>query len=354
MRASECRQRGLSLTELMVSVAISVAVLSSLVYVYVGSRAAYRGSESLARLQENGRFALEWISRDLRQAGYLGCNSRSGALAIRSTTPPLLLVGLNGFEQSVEQDMRRFDDRTAGDPLRNPTTINRVAGDVLLFSSLDLTARAYVDGQTDVGAKTIRLRDSTANFRRGDHLVISDCQRAILFTATDVLTNPPRLKHEEAANSPAAIDPPFTDSARSFVARIGGSSASFSGYFIGNNRASRPTLYRFNGSRTEDVAENIEDLDVLYGIDADGDDVVDAYQTADQVTASDFWGRVLSVRISVVAVSPDAVSPPGTPAQVLYFRDTDGDAVADAQSAPGDRRLRQVFSTTIALRNRLP
>jgi len=51
----------------MVSVAISLAVLSALIYVYVGSRGAYRTNEALARVQERGRFALEWISRDLRR-----------------------------------------------------------------------------------------------------------------------------------------------------------------------------------------------------------------------------------------------------------------------------------------------
>ncbi len=102
MIAPTRRQRGLSIVELMVSVAISVAVLSSLVYVYVGSRVAYRTNEALARVQETGRFALEWIARDLRQAGYMGCISRGTQFTIYSNPKPTLLptggVGLFGYE----------------------------------------------------------------------------------------------------------------------------------------------------------------------------------------------------------------------------------------------------------------
>ncbi len=75
------------------------------------------------------------------------------------------------------------------------------------------------------------------------------------------------------------------------------------GYFIGTNRAGRPALYRFDGARAEEVVENVEDLDFLYGVDTTGDGAVDAYLTAAQVTAANQWNRVFSVRVSLIAVS---------------------------------------------------
>jgi hypothetical protein len=61
---------------------------------------------------------------------------------------------------------------------------------------------------------------------------------------------------------------------------------------------------------------------------------------------------VLSVRVSLVVVSAEAALAGGT--RAVFLRDTDGDTVIDGQPARGDRRLRQVFSTTVSLRNRLP
>jgi type IV pilus assembly protein PilW len=152
-----------------------------------------------------------------------------------------------------------------------------------------------------------------------------------------------------ADTSSHRISPAFRAQSRAFVARFGGGP---SGYFIGNNRAGRPALYRFGGTSAEEVVENVEDLDFLFGTDTDGDGAVDAYLTAAEVTAANRWDRVYSVRVSLVAVSTEAVTNSGS--QVIYLRDTDGDTVADAQTTAADRRLRQVFTTTVALRNRLP
>ena len=350
MSARIDRQRGLSITELMVSVAISMAVLSSLVYVYVGSRAAYRTNEALARVQETGRFALEWISRDLREAGYMGCLSRGASITIYSNPKPTTLptgAGVFGHED--------------GAGFTNPTTIARVRGDVVLVSKLEVTSRTYLTEDSDVVNANIKVADNCTGFKPGEFLVVTDCERAAVFTSTSVGnqsncpgTNSTTVVHAGSSNGGAdtsshRISPAFRAQSRAFVARFGGGP---SGYFIGNNRAGRPALYRFGGTSAEEVVENVEDLDFLFGADTNGDGAVDAYLTAAEVTAANQWDRVFSVRVSLVAVSTEAVANSGS--QVIYLRDTDGDTVADAQTSAADRRLRQVFTTTVALRNRLP
>ena len=65
-------QRGLTLIELMISIAIGLVVIGAVTYMYVGSKGAYRGNESVARIQEAGRFALDSITRDIRRTGALG------------------------------------------------------------------------------------------------------------------------------------------------------------------------------------------------------------------------------------------------------------------------------------------
>jgi type IV pilus assembly protein PilW len=124
------------------------------------------------------------------------------------------------------------------------------------------------------------------------------------------------------------------------------------------------------GAAAEEVVENVEDLDFLYGVDTNNDGSVDAHMKADAMTEAQ-WDQVLSVRVSLVVMSSEAlaetrgqaVSAAIAGGQVVYVRDEDGDSVADAQpanvsaarrDANSERSLRQVFTTTVALRNRLP
>src|SRR5690606_21928152 len=64
---------GLSLIELMIALAIGSLLILALVEVFAASRAAYMLATGLARTQENGRFAIDILQRDLRMAGHAGC-----------------------------------------------------------------------------------------------------------------------------------------------------------------------------------------------------------------------------------------------------------------------------------------
>ena len=64
---------GVSLVELMIAIAIGSLLLLGLVQVFSASRAAYQTSEGLGRVQENGRFAIDYLLRDIRMAGHFGC-----------------------------------------------------------------------------------------------------------------------------------------------------------------------------------------------------------------------------------------------------------------------------------------
>jgi type IV pilus assembly protein PilW len=339
------RQRGLTLTELMVGVAISVAVLAALSNVYLGSRSAYRTNEALARVQETGRVALDLIARDLRGTGFAGCLSRGEQVSVYSNPRPAgLPAALRGYE------------RATGFPY--PAGIERLVGDeqsdALRIVAVDSTARAYLDGDSNVAAATITIRDNKAGFEPDDVLVVSDCERSAVFTVTAVQGRPIRLVH--AAERNGGLDTPTHRISPPFKARDGAFVARFDSvaYFIGRPKGSKeapPSLYRAGVARTERVVENVEDLDFLFGVDRDGDGAIDGYLRADQVDAAQ-WDSVLSVRVSLVAVSAEAAT--AGAAQTVYLRDTDGDTVIDGQQAGGDRRLRQVFTTTVSLRNRLP
>lgn len=64
------RQRGLTLVEIMVALVISLFLLAGLLQMFIGTRQSSRVQENLSRVQENGRFVIDFLSRNIRLAGY--------------------------------------------------------------------------------------------------------------------------------------------------------------------------------------------------------------------------------------------------------------------------------------------
>lgn len=62
-------QTGLSLIELMVAMTLGLMITTTLGYILMGSRSTYRTQDASARVQDTGRFALEFIGRQIRMAG---------------------------------------------------------------------------------------------------------------------------------------------------------------------------------------------------------------------------------------------------------------------------------------------
>jgi len=71
------QQHGMTLIELMVALAIGAFLMIGAITVFMQSRTTFRVTESLARLQENARFALEVMEPDVRMAHYWGLTPRT-------------------------------------------------------------------------------------------------------------------------------------------------------------------------------------------------------------------------------------------------------------------------------------
>lgn len=66
------RATGFSLVELMIALTIGSVMIAGAVYVYSQSRSTYTVNDSMARLQEEGRYAMSIIEPDIQLAGYYG------------------------------------------------------------------------------------------------------------------------------------------------------------------------------------------------------------------------------------------------------------------------------------------
>ncbi len=81
-------QQGLSLIELMIALLISSLLILGAVQLFSNTSASDRTNTAIARVQENGRVALEIIGADARRAGYQGCSSAANSLTIGTLVFP--------------------------------------------------------------------------------------------------------------------------------------------------------------------------------------------------------------------------------------------------------------------------
>ncbi|MDD1610693.1 MAG: prepilin-type N-terminal cleavage/methylation domain-containing protein, partial [Methylococcaceae bacterium] len=62
-------QRGFTLIELMIAMLIGVFLMAGILQIFSSAKQAYRLQENLSRLQENGRFAMDYLTKGVRMAG---------------------------------------------------------------------------------------------------------------------------------------------------------------------------------------------------------------------------------------------------------------------------------------------
>ncbi len=69
-RTQRMPQRGFSIAELMVAIAIGMFLITGLVGMYIAGKTSYNTNEAMSRTQENARFSTDILTRYLRLADY--------------------------------------------------------------------------------------------------------------------------------------------------------------------------------------------------------------------------------------------------------------------------------------------
>ncbi len=156
-------QRGLSLVELMIGIALGLVVILAVVYVFAGSRASYRHQESFSGVQEAGRIALEVLGRDIRMAGNPGCGNL-GALDHRS-------AAANPPEARFGNDVALTGDQ-------NTLTVVRGSAESTPLVAAPAANQIQVTNLAALGAVAV-----------GDRLLLSDCEFSEVLTVNAVLGN---------------------------------------------------------------------------------------------------------------------------------------------------------------------
>ncbi|MEM7251172.1 MAG: PilW family protein [Pseudomonadota bacterium] len=82
--SSARHQRGVTLTELMVALVIGLILIGGALVVFLESRETAQVNQTVARLQENASFAAEEIARSVELSGYWGQNNSTSRITDRT------------------------------------------------------------------------------------------------------------------------------------------------------------------------------------------------------------------------------------------------------------------------------
>ena len=244
-------QKGFTLVELMIALTIGLILLLVIGTVFSSSRQAFRVQEDNARIQENGRFALEVIGRSIKQAGHAEIPFTGFKVAFTGAA----IAGTEGVAGAADTITLQYDS-AIGD--QNCIGTGVVAGDI-------------IQNHFNLDAANAELQCLGTN-----------------------------------GAAPAVPGAPPVGSV---------------------------------------LVENIEDLQVLYGIDTTGDQSANRYIVAPATLVDPLWNQVVTARVCVLIRSDktNIVVSAGT------YLDCNGAAIA----VPADGRLRRAFTGTFNLRNRV-
>lgn len=387
--------RGVSLIELMIALLIGSLLVLGLVQVFSASRTAYQLSEGMARVQENGRFALDFLQRDIRLGGHFGCvndqahwvkDQTEGLQAhvgsgLALTHPLNFSVSVQGFEATGTAPT---NTPVIGSPAAgwNPVLPSQISGlTPQPVAGSDVLVLRYLGARgTPVTAITGAAGSEVLNFPAAgwaglteEGVVaptlygVADCSFASVFPGT-------------GSSGQVSVNNTLASPATAFVGRY---TAHPSGqtllyransivYYVGLNLVGEPALYRARATSAggydvpEELVEGVESLQLLFGQDATpqlnsvtppvGNITSQNTATAllagasDDMQRANQWRRVGLVQVGLLMRSPQRAAAPEIADASNHLRVL---GTVFQPPAANDGRFRTSYETTIALRNRL-
>jgi type IV pilus assembly protein PilW len=377
--ATPKRVKGLSLIELLIALVLGATLATGVTQMYVGTTTTERSQEARLRMQEGGRFAVNFLSQEIRMAGYLGCLGSIAGTSVNNVlaAPPAHFQpewGIQGWEaggtapgvvnnsaNNVVPVASNSAEWTTGDAAIVMPVFNAVPNSDIVRVWGGTGPAGIVNTITQGSPPSINA-ESSVGITANDFILISDCEQADFAQACVVAGDAPpattSLITLSTGCNPGNVGSPTITSVTTAlnpaeVIRLQGTI-----FYVGKRgglAANPPSLYRAqldatgNLAAAEELIEGVESMQILYGVNLDQDirRTADAYLTANTVTD---WQDVISVRISLLMQSVEDGTVPAPQAYVFDGVNYAGGAAAGA--LPADNRVRRVFTTTVSLRNR--
>lgn len=328
------RQAGVSLVELMVSITLGLMILSGVLVVFVNTSAARNEVERISRQIENGRYASELLSEDLRLAGFYG------ELSVGSLPAPGALPGdpcsitPADWRSWMPIHLQGYDD--TGFASANCTLTNLKANtDVLVVRRARACAAGVLDCEAAVNGKP--------------YLQVALCATQVTPSYKLGLEGTETFDMQKKSCLSTALA-----NKREYFARI---------YFIATDNGAGqniPTLKRLEltgaGWSTVPLVEGIEELQLHYGLDTNGDGMPDVYVAnpndypvgCSGTCPRDNWMNVVTVQFHLLARNLE--TSPGFTDTKKYVLGKDA-AGNDIERTPGDAYRRHVYSSLVRIAN---
>ena len=251
-------EAGFSLVEVLAALVILAIAMTAVFATFVSQQKSFTVQSRVAEMQQNLRQAVEYISRDIRMAGY--------------GIPDNVVIPNNIIATGVTSIRSLY-------PKDNTTGPDQIY--ILCFFDMDDNQRSTWNTATMAsGAGTVTV-DNTDGFlpTGGELVIVTDWVKAQLFQTVS--------KTATALTFGGTIYPGFANSAYgpgspppapSTVAK-----ARFNRYFIDSTTdPAHPTLMvdRMGGLAAQPVADDIEDMQLTYGLDTGGDGNVDTWTSS--------------------------------------------------------------------------
>jgi len=329
--------KGFSLVELMVAITISLVLLSGLIQIFISSKLSYNVQNSIARMQENGRYAVELLSKDLRLAGYMGGNADATTIAGTQPVSNNCIGSANtAWGAMIEQSVFGLNDALA-DPTANytgcitaagtnPQSNDYLSGDVLIIRYARPTQPATTGKVSSSGyyLNSSPTRGEIAPLIKGND---------IDFDSLDGIDAIPKTYNK----------------LESYAYYIGHQQADCNG-----NETAVPTLSRLSISASDsgttperqEIIRGIENLQIQYGEDSDNDGSPDQYRNANGVTN---WSSVKAVRLWFLV--RDECPSGSYNNNNTYVMGDFGEDNTPKGFTPNDNFRRHLYTTTVMLRN---
>ncbi|MGY0611127.1 PilW family protein [Luteimonas sp. A501] len=382
------RSQGVTLIELLVALLIGSLLILGLVQVFSASRAAYQMSEGMARVQENSRFAMDFLQRDIRMAGHYGCVNDQAHL-VRGEGDPVSHLGTftsgagNPLDFSVSIQGYEAAETAPGDSVTiggapaagwSPTLPGAIQ-DLEPLPGSDVIVLRYLGSR---GTPVMAI-ETTQLTIPGAPVAVEDPPPGWPVLTDEGVANPTLFGMADCSHADVfagagdggnvKVDASLTPAlAAKYNAHPAGQTLLYRAnsivYYVAEGASNEPALHRarYNGGAyaVEELVEGIESLQLLYGLDETIDisptnppvGNITQHQTADVLAAdASEWQRVGLVQIGMLASSPDRATSPqatsgvATDVRVLGLR--------FLPAVDNDGRYRTSYEATIALRNRL-
>ena len=342
--------KGFTLVELMVAMVIGLLILGGVSVMLINSNRNYNTTDSNARLQENARFAIQFITSDLRRAGYFGCSDDISVVNSTLNGGGAGAFALNALE-GVENITAGSSWQPSGTAAPSTTAANAAAvagSDGVAIRYLDLDNAVTIQQQMP-NESAVLFVNAGHGLKVNDIIAVTDCDSADVMQLTNVNASSSSGKDNLVHNAGGSGTPGNSTQklSKSYNNNATVLKMNTTQYYIGKSASGTTnSLYRVTLNGSEELVEGVDNMQILYGIVTTADRIPSTYVNASAVGSN--WGNVISVRIGLL-LSTIANTANG---QFGTERDTRIHSVNGNNLDPIlDNRTRQVFDSTIMLRN---